>query len=1127
MSVLANGNVGIGTSSPIALLSVMASSTAQTAPFIAFNSTSSGPLFNVLTNGNVGIGTSTPANDLVVIGTSTFIGGNVGIGTSNPTTALEVVGDITSKGTAWTARTAATSSNWNDVTYGNGLFVGVGSTAGVTSEVMTSPDGVNWTNQTSASSSAWIDITYGNGMFVAVSQTAGLTSEIMTSSNGTAWTERIAATSSSWNSVTYGNNIFVAVGSTAGLTSEVMTSPDGVNWTNRSAATSTTWSDVTYGNGLFVAVSTNQFGVTSEVMTSPDGITWTNRSAATTGIWNAVTYGNGLFVAVTANGGIMTSPDGSTWTSRTSIGNSWNSITYGNGLFVATGNVGGSSGGIITSPDGINWTNRTAVNGNTWGAVTYGNGIFVSLANNGSSAATEAMSSGKTEITTLVANNVFQGGMDIFGNVGIGTTTPGSRLWSRTSQALRSSFLRLPPTSGNSYFHVMANGAVGIGTSTPFASGLTVQTASTTPQTSSIVSFNSTTTTLFNVLASGNVGIGTSSPTSLFVVTNNSTTNTLASIFDPSVMTTGNLLSLAANGATTPAGLLSISGISLKPNAQTGAGSTIFTKGGQIFLMASSTTATTSSAILSFGAWYGNVGAGPVGTTTFSIQNIAQTTGSALSAVAGSKLMFSFASTTSSANLMSLSASGTVRILGTVVGSLTPDLAENIPVSDPTIEPGDLVTVDENAVDSTNYETYEGSTYDLFSAKKTSSAYDPKLLGVISTEPGIIMHGSINSVNSDETSAPNDRLLTLTGRTLVKVSNQNGSIKEGDYITSSNIAGVGMKATKAGQVIGQALEDFDATSTESTGKILVFVNSGYYNGESISDFAGVELTGTSSPALSKMILSIFLNSTQASSSATSTVQSEILTDRIAAGVEIITPQITAHGLTVDSISSLGDAISFTSDTIFFGRPYFNTDTAGFAIVGRGQKSVDVTFDRAYLEQPIVNASITLNSGDAAALSAMSDDIFTNGIQYVITNKSTNGFTILLNKPAVDDMNFSWTAFAVKNAKTFGTPSNYLMPSPPPSDSGSGSGGAATSSDETGTATSTGSTDSGNATSTDDTSATSTSQTASSTLDTTAPVITVNGSNPVNLTVGDSYTDAGATATDNIDGTVSVTSSGNG
>lgn len=44
-------------------------------------------------------------------------------------------------------------------------------------------------------------------------------------------------------------------------------------------------------------------------------------------------------------------------------------------------------------------------------------------------------------------------------------------------------------------------------------------------------------------------------------------------------------------------------------------------------------------------------------------------------------------------------------------------------------------------------------------------------------------------------------------------------------------------------------------------------------------------------------------------------------------------------------------------------------------------------------------------------------------------------------------------------------------------------------------------------------------------DTTAPVITLNSSNPMNLNVGDVFTDPGATATDNVDGLVPVTPSG--
>ena len=282
---------------------------------------------------------------------------------------------------------------------------------------------------------------------------------------------------------------------------------------------------------------------------------------------------------------------------------------------------------------------------------------------------------------------------------------------------------------------------------------------------------------------------------------------------------------------------------------------------------------------------------------------------------------------------------------------------------------------------------------------------------------------------------------------------------------------------------------------------------------------------TSSPPFDPKAALMDLMSSSDDGNSTSSPQ-VLQTDRLFAGLDVITPQVTTSGLTVDNISSLNDAINFMSDAIFFGRPYFNTDTAGFAVIAKGQQSVDVKFDNPYEEQPIVNATITLDGADDDANVAAAGDIFNNGIEYLVTNKSDNGFTILLNKPAVDDTTFSWTAFAVKNAKTFGTPSDYTLPAatsstpiqtaPNPSDASSTDDSSATSTDDTSTATST-----------DDSSgvSTTTPPVATSTPDTTPPVITLNGSNPVNLTVGDSYADAGATATDNVDGTDPVTTAG--
>ena len=340
--------------------------------------------------------------------------GKVGIGTIAPTTELEVVGDITSKGTKWTSQTSAADNGWLGVTYGNGLFVAVAYDG--TDRVMISPDGINWTSQTAAVDNSWGGVTYGNGLFVAVSDT-GSGNRVMTSPDGINWTSQISAVDNDWRGITYGNGLFVAVAFT-GTGNRVMTSPDGINWTSRTSAADNNWLSVAYGNGIFVAVG--NVG-TDRVMTSPDGINWTLRTPATDDEWNSVTYGNGLFVAVGTDGNrVMTSPDGINWTSRTAAADeNWRSIAYGNGIFVAI-----ADGGIhvMTSPDGINWTSRTAAADTFWRGVTYGNGLFVATSISGTG--NRVMTSGKSESNVVPTNNIYQGGMSIFGNVGIGTLAP-------------------------------------------------------------------------------------------------------------------------------------------------------------------------------------------------------------------------------------------------------------------------------------------------------------------------------------------------------------------------------------------------------------------------------------------------------------------------------------------------------------------------------------------------------------------------------------------------------------------------------------------------------------------------------------------------------------------------------
>ncbi len=92
---------------------------------------------------------------------------------------------------------------------------------------------------------------------------------------------------------------------------------------------------------------------------------------------------------------------------------------------------------------------------------------------------------------------------------------------------------------------------------------------------------------------------------------------------------------------------------------------------------------------------------------------------------------------------------------------------------------------------------------------------------------------------------------------------------------------------------------------------------------------------------------------------------------------------------------------FKNDVTFEGTVAFNSDTGGFAVVRAGQDRVRVTFDRPYAHIPVV--TVTVKNGQF--------------VQYAYTDLSPQGFTIILQQPAVGDVEFSWTALSVPEAKT--------------------------------------------------------------------------------------------------------------
>jgi hypothetical protein len=143
---------------------------------------------------------------------------------------------------------------------------------------------------------------------------------------------------------------------------------------------------------------------------------------------------------------------------------------------------------------------------------------------------------------------------------------------------------------------------------------------------------------------------------------------------------------------------------------------------------------------------------------------------------------------------------------------------------------GDIVSLTDQTFSYTenNFDPFTGmktgtqSTHTVAVMDKSVKAYDAKLFGIVSTSPYQTFGKALR-----DGGAQNPQPVAIKGRVLVKVSDENGPIKAGDYITSSATQpGFGMKATRSGQVVGQALNDYDFSSG-STGLVMVFVQVGY------------------------------------------------------------------------------------------------------------------------------------------------------------------------------------------------------------------------------------------------------------------------------------------------------------
>ena len=364
------------------------------------------------------------------------------------------------------------------------------------------------------------------------------------------------------------------------------------------------------------------------------------------------------------------------------------------------------------------------------------------------------------------------------------------------------------------------------------------------------------------------------------------------------------------------------------------------------------------------------------------------------------------------------------------------DLAENYTAGDPSLSPGDVVMLSEARVftDDGKEITPKGVL------TKASLPYDRKLMGVISTEPGVLL-GNNTAEGKPQVA------LALAGRVPVKVSTENGPIKVGDYLTASTTPGIAMKATKAGTVVGQALE---AYSADRTGTITGFIKATYFNGQKAVELTdALQFSSEKPDALAFSLLSQFAAQHTQTKPQTYDVPSELYTDRVTASLEVITPTLTTQKLTVSGgvsildstgtstiqLSSSGDGTfagtlkaaslnvskvvgtvtTFVSDVVFSGTTKFTgkvelpNSMAGYAVIHPGVQEVEVKFTQDLPQVPVMTVTPE------------------TPVLFTLTQRSTKGFVIHLDKDAEKKIKFSWIAIPVAAPQT--TESQLASPTP--------------------------------------------------------------------------------------------------
>ncbi len=244
------------------------------------------------------------------------------------------------------------------------------------------------------------------------------------------------------------------------------------------------------------------------------------------------------------------------------------------------------------------------------------------------------------------------------------------------------------------------------------------------------------------------------------------------------------------------------------------------------------------------------------------------------------------------------------------------------------------------------------------------------------------------------------------------------------------------------------VEDIDISEGEYCGYAMVFVGISDSLGDNIVALAeekslrnsnlnqstvpvetieGLEVFVLTDPGSTQDLIMNFLRSVKEDYDGEQVDLQSIYTDRIAAAVEILTPTLISDEVRTSNLytglaffdgeATFNKNVIFNTTAEFVVPPMFSRDTAGFAIVREGDTHVEITFDQPYIVTPVVSVDMTFEALDNIDTVSLGD-LFGQDYKYVVYNKDVNGFTIILNKPALQNIRFSWIALGVRDPKIF-------------------------------------------------------------------------------------------------------------